>query len=158
MRLVNFQAELTGDVIPECRGSHFRDRESAGCDHKRGRVKLREFGMHDELRCMADLTDSAIEKYFYSRIPTFRFEHVGNIARRAVAEELSEGFFVEGDAMLLDQSNKVGRCISGQRRFRKVRVCRDEIIRLAMNVGEITASSARNKNFLANALGALDDR
>ena len=86
------------------------------------------------------------------------FEHAGDIARRAVAEELSESFFVEGNAMLLDQSNKVGRCVAGQRRFREVWVRRDEIIRLAMNVGEIAASSARNKNFLARTVGAFDDR
>src|SRR5713226_6478858 len=73
-----------------------------------------------------------------------------------VAEELPERFFVIGNAMLFDQRDEIRGRVAGQRGFREVFVGGNEIFRLAMNVGEITAPSAGDENLLPYSIGMLE--
>ena len=57
-------------------------------------------------------------------------------------------FFHERDEIL-------GR-VSSERGFREVWICGDEIFRRAVNVCEVTASSAGDEDFFANALGVIE--
>ncbi len=57
--------------------------------------------------------------------------------------------------MLLDERNKVSGRVTRQRRFAEVRVGRQEVFRAAMQVGEITASTAGDEDLLADAIGAF---
>ena len=58
--------------------------------------------------------------------------------------------------MLFDQRDEIRGRVPRQRGFREVFVRGNEIFRLAMNVGEITASPAGDQNFLADAIGMLE--
>jgi len=60
--------------------------------------------------------------------------------------------------MPLDQGQEFSGSEAGQSRFREMRIGRDKICRRAVDVGEIAASAAGDKNFLPQALGALEDR
>ena len=93
-----------------------------------------------------------------SRRPAFGFEHLDNIAGGMIAEKLAQCFLVVRDAMLLDQSDEVRRRVPRQRGFREVRIGGDEILRAAIQVCEIAAASAGDENFLAGAIGPLQDR
>lgn len=121
-------------------------------------MKLREFSMNHEVRGAPNVANAAIEKRRHASVPAFEFEHVRDVARRAIAEKLAASLLVVGDAMLFYQGDEVRGRISSQSGFREMRVWRDEIIRLRINVREVTASAAGDKNFLACAVRALDDR
>src|SRR5260370_10277833 len=60
--------------------------------------------------------------------------------------------------MLLDQRDEIRGRVPGKSGFREVFVCGNEILRLAMNVGEITAPAAGDQDFLADAIGTLTHR
>jgi len=59
--------------------------------------------------------------------------------------------------MLFDESDKVCGRVTGERRFREVRICRNEIIGLAIDICKIASPAARNKYFLADALGTFEN-
>src|SRR5215467_3673170 len=75
--------------------------------------------------------------------------------RGAVAKKLAQSFFVVRNAMLFHQRNEVRRRVSCERRFGKVRIGRDKVFRLAVQVGKVAASAAGNQDLLANASGTL---
>ncbi len=87
----------------------------------------------------------------------FGFEHVGDVAGGTVAEELTEGFFVVGDAMLFDEGDEIRGGVAGQGGFGEVGIGGEEILRLAMDVGEVAAASAGDEDFLADAVGVFED-
>jgi hypothetical protein len=59
--------------------------------------------------------------------------------------------------MAFDQRDEIGGCVSRQRRFGKVGVRGDEVFRAAMQIREIAASAAGDKDFFAGTRGALED-
>jgi hypothetical protein len=101
--------------------------------------------------------DSTLNKNFYSRGSALGFEQVDDFLRRAVAEELTERFFVVRNAVLFDQRDEVDRRVAGQRGFREVFVRGNEILWLAMDIREITTPATRDQDFLADAIGMLQN-
>src|SRR5258708_3188454 len=75
-----------------------------------------------------------------------------------VAKKLPQRLFVVGNFVFFDQSDKVRRRISRQSGLGKVWIGGDEIFRLAINIGEIAAAAAGNQDFLAQSVGAFNDR
>ena len=78
-------------------------------------MELASFRANHKLVRAPNLVNLAARNDLYSRSPAFGFEHFHDVAGRAVAEELAECFLVIGDAMLLDQGDKVRRRVPGQR-------------------------------------------
>src|SRR5208283_315002 len=87
----------------------------------------------------------------------FGFQHVGDFAGGVVAEELAEGLLVVGDAVFFDEGEEVRGGVTGQSRFGKVGIGGEEILRLAMKIGEVAATSAGDEDFLADAVGVFED-
>ena len=58
--------------------------------------------------------------------------------------------------MLFDQRDEIRGRVPCQRGFREVLIRGNEIFRLAVNVGEITASPAGDENLLADSIGMLE--
>src|SRR5258708_9983279 len=75
-----------------------------------------------------------------------------------VAKKLPQRLFVVSNLVLFDKSDEVRRCISRQGGLGKVRIGRDEVFRLPMNIGEIAAAAAGDQDFLAQSVGAFNDR
>lgn len=60
--------------------------------------------------------------------------------------------------MLFDQLDEVFGPITRKRRFRKMWIPRDEIVRAGVNVGEIASAATGDENLLADAIGPLKDK
>src|SRR5436309_3220600 len=100
-------------------------------------------------------SDSDVGKNPNTGLPALGFEHGHNILRRAVTEKLSESFFVISDAVLFDQSDEVRRRVRRKRRFGEVRIARNKVFRLTVQVGEVAAAATRNEDLFADASGAF---
>ena len=68
---------------------------------------------------------------------------------------MAEGFLVIGDAMFFNESDEIWRRKAREGGFGKVRIGRKKIVGRAMDVGEIASASARNEDFSAETVGAL---
>ena len=60
--------------------------------------------------------------------------------------------------MLFDQRDEIGGRVAGQRRLGEMRIGGEEILGLAVEVGEIAAAAAGDENFLAQPVGVFEDR
>src|SRR5262249_44024628 len=78
--------------------------------------------------------------------------------RRSIAEELPQRLFMKSNPMLLHQRYEIFGHVARQGRSRKMRVRRNEVLRRAMNVGEVAAPAAGNQDLLADPLGPLQHR
>ena len=83
------------------------------------------------------------------RSPHLRQQHVDDLVRRAVAEQLAERLLVLGDAVALDQRDEVALRVAAQRRDAEVRIGRDEVLRAGVEVGEVAAPAAGDADLLA---------
>jgi hypothetical protein len=101
--------------------------------------------------------DSAVEKNLHAGGAAFRFQHVRDVFRGAIAEKLAQGFLVVGDAVFFNQGDEIGGGVAGQGGFREVFVRGEEVLGSAMDVGEIAAASTGDENFLADAIGTLQN-
>jgi len=75
-----------------------------------------------------------------------------------VAEELAERFLVIGDAMFVDESEKIVGSETGEGGFCEMRIGGDEIFGSGVKVGEVAAASAGNEDFFADAVGVFEER
>ena len=100
--------------------------------------------------------DSDVATDIYPDTSAFPIKHRRDISRSSIAKELAEFFLVKRNAMLFDQLYKIGGRIAGERRLREVRVSRNKILRARVEVGEIAAAAARDKNLLADPVCALE--
>ena len=60
------------------------------------------------------------------------------------------------DAAMIQQADKILRGKPGERRFGKMAVLRNEILRLRMKIGKVAAPSAGYSDFLTSAFGMID--
>ncbi len=82
-------------------------------------------------------------------------QHFDDIFSRLIAEQLPQGFLVVGNAMALDQSDKVPLGVAAERRFTEMRISRDEILGAGIHIGEIAAPAARDQDLFARLLGVI---
>src|SRR5208337_4580492 len=153
----DFQAELAGEVVAKGGRAQFGDGESAGSYHERCGDVFGGVAEDYELRIARDLDDLAVQDDLYAGGAAFGFEHVGDVAGGVVAEELAEGFFVIGDAMFFDEGEEVCGGVACQGGFGEVGIRGEEILRLAMNVGEVAAAPAGDEDFFADAVSVFQD-
>ena len=60
--------------------------------------------------------------------------------------------------MFFDESDEVRRGVACEGGFREVRVGTEEILRPAMNVGEVATPATGDENFLADLIGPFENR
>ena len=58
--------------------------------------------------------------------------------------------------MLFDQRDEIRGRVAGQRRLGEMRIGREEILGLAVEVGEVAAAAAGDENLLAQAVGVFE--
>src|ERR1700674_3823027 len=105
-----------------------------------------------------DLLNVAVQNDLYSCSTALGFEQVHNILGGAVAEKLAERLLVIRNVVPFNQRDEVGRFVPRQGGFREMGIFGIEMFRPAMEVGEIAAASAGDKDFLPRAIGAFQDR
>jgi hypothetical protein len=84
-------------------------------------------------------------------------QHREDIAGSVIAEELAELLFVVGDAVLLNQGDKVGRGITGESRFGKVGVGGEKVLGPGVKIGEIAATAPGDQNLTAGFGTVFED-
>ena len=109
------QAELAGEVVAECGCSEFGDGKAAGGDDEGFRLKL-ALGAVEVESCCSALDFEAVGVIDVLDFAGFTFgqEHFQDGLGGVVAEELAEGFFVEGDVVFLDQFDEVVGGVLGE--------------------------------------------
>ncbi len=100
--------------------------------------------------------DIAMRQNSHRSLLAFIREHRKDVLGRMIAKQLPGCFFMKRDPMLVDQCNKVRRCVAAKRRNAEVRVGRDEMGWLTVYVREITAAATRHKYFLADLVRTLE--
>jgi len=63
---------------------------------------------------------------------------------------------VVSDAVLADERDEIGGCVAGQGGAGEVWILREKILGRAVEVGEVTAASAGDEDFFADAIGAFE--
>ena len=89
---------------------------------------------------------------------TFLEQHRENLARRAVAEELAQRFFVIADTMALDHRDEVALGVAAERGFAEMRIGGEKALGRDLEVGEVAASAAGDQNFRARLRAMLEQQ
>ena len=145
----DLEAELLGDLVAESARSHFRNRRAAGRDHQRAAAKLALIGHHDKaVFVFRDRGDAHAQPQLRMGLAAFLQQHVDDLPRRAVAEQLPARLLVPGDAVALDQRDEVALGVAAQRRTAELRIVRQKIRRAGVQIGEIAAPAAGDANLL----------
>ena len=78
-------------------------------------------------------------------------QHLHDLLRRVVAEQLAEFLLVPGDAVALDHGDEIPWRVAGQRALAEMRIRRQEVGRRRAGVGEVAAAAARHQDLLADS-------
>ena len=159
-------AEAKGDGVADAGGADLRDGEAAGRDDdflcvqgwgRRGWSALRGSGFNKKACAgLRDGCDGGAEVEIDTGC--FSEKHVHDLAGGAVAEQLAWRFGVMGDAVLVDERYKcVGR-VAGEGGLGEVRVFREEVLRLRIEVGEVGAASPGDEDLAAGFAGVVEQR
>jgi hypothetical protein len=162
-RLGHLQPELARDVIGEARGPHLGDRLAAGRQHQIAA------GDGDPLALALQLQRKAArpmgEGNELSRQPERGVgaghllpQHLDDLGGLVVAEKLPQRLFMPGDAVAADQVDEIPLAIAGERRFAEMRVLRQVIRGLCIEIGEIAPTTARDADLLARGACVVDDQ
>ena len=76
-------------------------------------------------------------------------KHGDDLLGGAIAKELAESFLVVPDAVLLDKGDEVRRRVTGEGGLGEVRICRQEVFRAGVEVGEIAPAATGDEDLLA---------
>src|SRR5438270_1640570 len=83
-------------------------------------------------------------------------EHIEDVVSGTVTEELAEGLFMPGDAVLLDKAEEIVRSVACEGGFREVRVGGEEAFRAGVEVGEVAPASAGDEDLFAGAVCVIE--
>ena len=62
------------------------------------------------------------------------------------------------DAVFLDQRNEIAGRVARKRGFAEVRICRKKVGGVRMNISEVAAAAAGDRDLLADSIGVLQDQ
>ena len=114
------QAEALREVIGKAGRAHFRNREPAGRQHQRRRRERAVGRRHAKAIGAGNIGDGVAGPDIDVPARAFGEQHGDDGAGRVVAEQLSEGLFVIGDAMAFDQGDEISLGVAVQ-----ARICRN---------------------------------
>ena len=158
-RLDDLEAELARQIVGEAGRPHLRDGRTAGGDHQRRRGGGPAAPGHAKPAVgMGDVGDALAERDADRAPRALVHQHVDDLARRAVAEQLAERLFVPGDAMAVDQVDEILRRVAAQRRHGEMAVGRKVALRHGLEIGEVAAAAARDQDLLSGPVGMIDQQ
>ena len=153
----NFQAELLRQVITKPGGAHFGDGEAAGGDDENGCAIFGGVAADDEGSVAGNLAHFGIHHDSHPGSAAFGFQHGGDQACGVIAEELPKRFFVIGDFVFFDEGDEIGGSVAREGGFGEVGILREEVFRLAMEIGEVAAAAPGDKDFFADFFGVFEE-
>ncbi len=114
------------------------------------------FVPNEKRAALFDRLDPATALHVHFRERAFREQHLDDLARAEIAEELPELFLVERDPMLFDQRDEILRRVARQGRGAKARITGEKIFRRSEKVGEVAAAAAGDRDFQSDACVVLE--
>ena len=88
----------------------------------------------------------------------FDLEHVDDLRRTVVAEQLTERLFVIRDAVFFHQLDEILRGVAGEGGAAEMRIFRQVVFRLGVQVGEVAASATGDADLFAEPVIVLDQQ
>ncbi len=152
-------AELPGDLVAEAGSPHRRNRQAAGGDDQRRRDDLPDVGAQQVSGLgLLDLLHRSVQPQVNTTLPTFVQEHFEDVPGPVVAEQLAQFLLVVGHAVPVDHRDEVPLGVAGQSGLDEMRVLREEVGRLRVDVGEVAAATTGHEDLLARLVGVLDEQ
>ena len=152
------EAETARRLVGEAGGAQLGDREPARCQHQRRRGDLaRPQGQH-VAAVVGDVPDALAHAQLDAGIAALAHQHVDDLSRRAVAEELAQGLLVPGDAMAVDQGDEVVLGVAGQRGPAEIGIGGKEPLRPHVEIGEVAPSAAGDQDLAAGLAGMVEQQ
>src|SRR5262245_32201177 len=113
----DLQSKLPRDLIPKTSCSQFWNRKASGRDHKRGAGEISEVRAQKKAFSFIDGFHPAIHHNLRLDGRAFRLQHVDNLLRRAVTEQLSQFLLVICDPITPHERDEILRLVSSEGRF-----------------------------------------
>ena len=156
----HLEAELPRHVIAEAGRPDLGDRQPAGGDHQRGAFHHAARRLHPvaAIRQRGNAADRGPQPQFGAGTGAFRQQHVDDLLRAVIAEQLAELLFMERDAMLFHQGDEIILRVAAEGRFAEMPVARQERRRRGMDVGEIAAPAAGDADLLGWLFRMVEDQ
>ena len=139
-------AELTRDVKGNPRGPHFRDRRPAG---RHNQMAGRGTGGEETAIAMLNRSDLGGQGQMNATFGAFIQQHRHHLPRGPVTKQLAQCFLMPGDAVPLNQSQKIPLRVTTECRFGEMRILADIAGGFDAHVGEIAPAAARNQDLFA---------
>jgi hypothetical protein len=150
-------AELPGELVAEGRGAEAGDGEAASSDDELCAGVCAAAGLEDEFAGgLSDGSDVGGAERGDVGFGALLFKHVDDVTSGGVAEELAEGFFVEGDAVFFDEGDEVAGCVAGEGGLGEVRVVAEEVFGAGAEVGEVAAAAAGDEDLAAGLFAVVE--
>jgi hypothetical protein len=158
-RLDQLQPEPGCDVVAESGRAHLRDRLAPAGDDQRAATH-RAAGQADgeAIRGLLDAVDAGGQPEVDGGRLQLLEQHVDDLPRRAVAEQLAERLLVVANAVALDELDEVVLGMALQRRDAEMRVLRQEILRRSVDVGEVAAAATGDADLLSRRGRVVDEQ
>ena len=102
--------------------------------------------------------DGAFRVQLHTGLTAFGAKKVHDLSRGSAAEELAQSFFIIRNVVLLHQLDEFAGGITREGGSAEVWVVGEIIFRAGMEIGEIAATAARDKNFFADTTIVLQHK
>ncbi len=152
------QAKLLGELVAQAGSTHFGDGETSGGDDEGGRVDETARGFDTEAGVLGDGVDGGVELNLDASLGALLLEQVDDVLGGAIAEELTESFFVVTDAVFFNERDEVCGGVASECGLGEVRIFGEEVFRTAVNVGEVAASSTGDEDFFTGLVGVVKEQ
>ncbi len=146
----HLQAKLLGNFVTERRGTQPRHRQTAAGNHQ----VIGTDGVTVELKRIAlfvtrDRQHLRAQAHDHAALFALGHQHIDNLLRGVVAEQLAQRLLMPGDAVLTHQIDKVPLGVTRQCRFTKMPVLAQIRRRFNIEVGKVAAPAAGHQDFTA---------
>lgn len=144
--------ELARDIVAETGCADFGNGEPSGGDDESGRGVEGVAGGDGECAAgivAADFLNVDGDEDAHASVLALAHEHVDDLLRGAVAEELAQGFLVPGDAVAFDETDEVGGRVTGESGLGEVGIGGEEVVGAGVQIGEVAPATAGDEDFFS---------
>ncbi len=102
--------------------------------------------------------DGGVELGLDASLGALLLEQVDDVLGGAVAEELSESFFVVADTVLFNERDEVCGGVASECGLGEVRIFGEKVFRAAVDVSEVAAATAGDEDLFTGLVGVVKEQ
>ena len=153
------QTKLFGNFITQRRRAQTRHGETARGDHHFFRCDRHAVQFQGKPFVITRNAEHfAAQAHRHVALCAFRHQHIDNLLRRVVAEQLAERLFMPGDAVFAHQIDKVPLGVTRQRRFAEMGVLAQIGSRFDIQIREVAAPAAGHQDLTPRFFTIIDEQ